>query len=233
MERWSQCTYRCVVLPDPYWASSRGLRPSSLNAPTGRLFWVCLCGAGGAPVAIRGGGVSKSATKALRAGFGRGGKRGISTILLARSGPIGVFVADLDKRRHSGRAGRASAGRAPGPPPKRTTPPGPRERHPGQDPGARTGPRGPLPSPDPAETPPILRERVGFQSNAQVGGARSTRNLRARGRTAHEERQAGSRGPANRPQNTPSPPILVPLRSFSSTTPLHPLLYEKRGRSRE
>ena len=47
-------------------------------------------------MATRGGDVSKSATKALRAGIGREGKRGISTFLLARSGSIGVFVADLD-----------------------------------------------------------------------------------------------------------------------------------------
>ena len=40
--------------------------------------------------------VSKSATKALRAGIGREKKRGIPTILLRRSGTIGAFVADLD-----------------------------------------------------------------------------------------------------------------------------------------
>ena len=44
-------------------------------------------------------GVSKSATKALRAGIGREEKRGISTFLLARSGSIRVFVADLDSWR--------------------------------------------------------------------------------------------------------------------------------------
>ena len=59
-------------------------------------------GAGGAPGTDSGGGVSKSATKALRAGIGRGGKRGISTILLARSGAIGVFATDLDKQRRRG-----------------------------------------------------------------------------------------------------------------------------------
>ena len=47
-------------------------------------------------MATRGGDVSKSATKALRAGIGREEKRGISTILLAHSGPIRAFVADLD-----------------------------------------------------------------------------------------------------------------------------------------
>ena len=40
--------------------------------------------------------MSKSATKAPRAGIGRGGNRGISTILLARPDSIRAFVADLD-----------------------------------------------------------------------------------------------------------------------------------------
>ncbi len=56
-------------------------------------------GTGGAPGATRGGVVSKSATKAPRAGIGRGGNRGISTILLARPDSIGAFVADLDTDR--------------------------------------------------------------------------------------------------------------------------------------
>ena len=41
----------------------------------------------------------KSATKAPRAGIGRGGNRGTSTILLARPDSIGAFVADLDTDR--------------------------------------------------------------------------------------------------------------------------------------
>ena len=45
---------------------------------------------------IQGGGVSKSATKAPWAGISREKKRGILTILFARSGLIRVFVADLD-----------------------------------------------------------------------------------------------------------------------------------------
>ena len=49
--------------------------------------------------ATRGGVVSKSATKAPRAGIGRGGNRGISTILLARPDSIRAFVADLDTDR--------------------------------------------------------------------------------------------------------------------------------------
>ena len=56
------------------------------------------CGAGGTPRAVRGGGVSKSATKAPRAGIDRENKRGISTIFLWCASAIGAFVADLDNR---------------------------------------------------------------------------------------------------------------------------------------
>ena len=52
--------------------------------------------AGGAPEAARGGGVSKSAAKAPRAGIGRERKRRISTILLAHPGSIRAFATDLD-----------------------------------------------------------------------------------------------------------------------------------------
>ena len=50
-------------------------------------------------------GVSKSATKAPRAGIGREEKPGISTILFRHSGAIGAFVADLDNLRHRGPLG--------------------------------------------------------------------------------------------------------------------------------
>ena len=43
--------------------------------------------------------MSTSATKAPRAGIGRGGNRGISTILLARPDSIRAFAADLDTDR--------------------------------------------------------------------------------------------------------------------------------------
>ena len=59
-------------------------------------------GAGGAPGAIRGGGVSESVAKAPRAGIGIEKKRGISTILLARSSAIEAFATDLDNRRRQG-----------------------------------------------------------------------------------------------------------------------------------
>ena len=81
---------------------------------------VILGGAGVAPVVIRGGVVSKFATKAPRTGIGREEKRGISTILLARSGLIGVFVADLDNPpARTGRGRRLWAGRRPGRVPRR------------------------------------------------------------------------------------------------------------------
>jgi len=68
-------------------------------------------GAGGAPGAVRVGGVSKSATKASRDGIGRGKKHGISTILSRSSGAMGAFVADLDKPRRRGPRGRVAADR--------------------------------------------------------------------------------------------------------------------------
>ena len=68
-------------------------------------------GAGGAPGAVRGEGVSKSATKAPRAGIGRERKRRISTILLARPGSIRAFATDLDNE-----APPDAPGEGPGPP---------------------------------------------------------------------------------------------------------------------
>ena len=83
-------------------------------------------GARGAPGTARSGDVSKSATKAPRGGIDGEKKRGISTILFRRSGSIGAFVADLDKRHRGpreGPTGRAAA--AAGAPIGRA---GPRER---------------------------------------------------------------------------------------------------------
>ena len=59
---------------------------------------------------VRGEGVSKSATKAPRAGIGGKRRRGISTILLARSGSIRAFVADLDNPPGADRPGRGVRG---------------------------------------------------------------------------------------------------------------------------
>ena len=56
--------------------------------------------------------MSKSATKAPRVGIGGEEKRGISTFLLVRSGPIGAFVADLDNWRLRGVRGAGTAVRA-------------------------------------------------------------------------------------------------------------------------
>ncbi len=70
---------------------------------------------GGDPGAVRGGGVSESVAKAPRAGIGGEKKRGISTFFLRRSGAIGAFATDLDKRRRhgprEGRRGRLFSGR--------------------------------------------------------------------------------------------------------------------------
>ena len=64
-------------------------------------------GVGGAPGAVWVGQLSKSVAKALRVGIGREKNRGISTILLRRSGAIRAFATDLDKRRrHGPREGR-------------------------------------------------------------------------------------------------------------------------------
>ena len=61
-----------------------------------------LADVGGAPGTVRGGGVSESVAKAPRAGIGIEKKRGISTILLARSSAIEAFATDLDNRRRQG-----------------------------------------------------------------------------------------------------------------------------------
>ena len=72
---------------------------------------------------VRGGGLSKSATKAPRAGIGSERRRGIPTILLARLGSVGAFVADLDSRRpRAGRGGRPRVGRRARRPPGRPRP---------------------------------------------------------------------------------------------------------------
>ena len=107
------------------------------------------------------------------------------------------------------RPGRASAGRTAGPAPERTIPPdpstspGPRERRPGQDPGTRTGPRGSRPSrvppgrSDPSRTRRFPVERAPPVCAFDWKPARSRKN---------GSRKSDGPGPANRPQNTPSPP---------------------------
>ncbi len=67
--------------------------------------------AGGAPVAVRGGGMSKSVAKASRGGIGGGQKRGISTFLFRHSGAIRVFATDLDNLRCRGAAEGPPEGR--------------------------------------------------------------------------------------------------------------------------
>jgi len=95
-------------------------------------------------VATQGGGVSKSATKAPRAGIGREGKRGISTFLLARSGSIRAFVADLDNPRRCGppgTPGKGATGRSVAGTGLWEGRPRPGDDHNGH-PGERTGPTG-------------------------------------------------------------------------------------------
>ena len=71
-------------------------------------------GAGGAPGTIRGGGVSKSATKASRGGISGEKEHGISTFFFRRFTGVEVFVADLDNpRRHEPPRGAPRAGRRP------------------------------------------------------------------------------------------------------------------------
>ena len=82
-------------------------------------------GARGTPGTCRGGNLSKSVAKALRAGIGGEKKRGISTFFFRRFGVIGAFATDLDKRCRRGplrgrrsrrsprRSGRPTPPRAP------------------------------------------------------------------------------------------------------------------------
>ena len=71
-----------------------GRSTARFRCAPGRIPW--RGGAGGAFETIRGGSVSKSVAKAPRDGIGREKKRGISTILFRRSGPIRAFATDLD-----------------------------------------------------------------------------------------------------------------------------------------
>ena len=81
--------------------------------------------------------------------------------------------------------------------------------------------RSPAPEPHPDEKgafcgrfaslrPVVLRERVGFQSNAQMGGTRSTGNLRVRGERG---RPGGTRRWVRPPGTGPGAEILLRLRS--------------------
>ena len=73
---------------------------------------------------------------------------------------------------------------------------------PGRTPPPRPVPGGLAHPRTPPGRPRPFRERVGFQSNAQTGGARSTRNLRARGRMTGRGRRTGRR---TRPPRRPHP----------------------------
>ena len=142
----------------------------------GRLFWDRPSGAGGTPGTTRGGGVSKSATKAPRAGIGREEKRGISTILFRCFGSIRAFVADLDNWRRRGPRGegvarlgevhdvntgadtRAEGGRGPGEHPVRPRRPRPSTA------------AGPAQAPQSARSPLNPRERTSSRRSRGLPG---------------------------------------------------------------
>ena len=140
-------------------------------------------GVRGTPGAVRGGGVSKSVAKALRAGIGGEKKRGISTILLARSGSIGAFVADLDNPPPQTGRGCLWAGLRPGRAPRRAN-------------GAR-GPRRRPPRTTPDAETCILHSKVQFQPSLSSAKCTSRRGGAGRGR----------RGPRRRPRPGTSPVI--------------------------
>ena len=135
-------------------------------------------GAGGAPVAVRGGGVSKSATKAPRTGIGRRQKCGISTILLRRSGVIRAFVSDLDNLHRRGpREGRR----------------GPLHgRRPRRSPRSRAGPLRP-----PGAETCILHSKVQFQPS--FSSAKCTSRRRSGPVAVVVDRGAGPARTAPRP----------------------------------
>ena len=121
---------RVLFAPRPALLPSRGgaMGPSHQKVPrTGRdrrggAGGRAQGGAGGAPVAVQGGGVSESVAKAPRAGIGREKKRGIPTIPFARLGSIRAFATDSDNRCRRGSPGGAPrVGRRP-----RREPPAPR-----------------------------------------------------------------------------------------------------------
>ena len=170
-------------------------RRASPAPPAGRLFWGCLCGAGGAPGVTRGGGVSKSATKAPRGGIGREEKRGISTFLLARSGSIRVFVADLDNPPPQAPGGTSRTGVPAGPTGSSRRAPAPRV------PGSR-GPAGP------AGVPPLARHYAdpdprttafGREGPVSTGAARRG-PLRSTSRTIRGRRERKPPQPPPRPR---------------------------------
>ena len=130
---------------EPYLTRTGGSGPGSTRCGDERARG----GTGGTPVATRGEVVSKSATKAPRAGIGREEQRGISTILFRRSGSIRALVADLDNWRRRGPRGEGVRGPGGGPGACLDDPAGPVDPRrtrgsagPGQDPDARPDPRG-------------------------------------------------------------------------------------------
>ena len=170
-------------------------RRASPAPPAGRLFWGCLCGAGGAPGVTRGGGVSKSATKAPRGGIGREEKRGISTFLLARSGSIRVFVADLDNPPPQAPGGTSRTGVPAGPTGSSRRAPAPRAP---RVPGSRRSRGGAAPcTPLCRSRPPDHRLRA---RRAREHGAARRGPLRSTSRTIRGRRERKPPQPPPRPR---------------------------------
>ena len=166
-------------------------------------------GARGAPGTARSGDVSKSATKAPRGGIDGEKKRGISTILFRRSGSIGAFVADLDKRHRGpreGPTGRAAA--AAGAPIGRA---GPRERRSPMCNTPASGPRreGAVPPRNPEGYSGVVLKTWGVKIVVAVcsGHLRARRWSRARRdrpvRSSGAVRAASGAVPAPRPRFAP------------------------------
>ena len=166
-------------------------------------------GAGGAPVAIRGGGVSESVAKAPRGGIGGEKKRGISTILFRRFGAIGAFATDLDNPRRQVLRRRSAICRTA----TMTNTPavgrGPRERAPrastSLNPRARTSSRRARGLSDDLGGYPTI-------SRTAAPGAASPRTPRRAFRT--RERRSDRRGPAERKWSAQESTAMSPLNNL-------------------
>ena len=151
-------------------------------------------------MATQGGGVSKSATKAPRAGIGREEKRGISTILLARSGSIRAFVADLDNPRRCGppgTPGKGATGRSVAGTGLWEGRPRPGDDHNGH-PGERTGPAGHgdgLPGRPPAPKRALRTRKCSSNRHSRVQNAPLDEEGAGRSHRGPRRRPCGPRRP--------------------------------------
>ncbi len=169
------------------------------RTPPGKVILGRPSGTGGAPGATRGGVVSKSATKAPRAGIGRGGNRGISTILLARPDSMGAFVADLD-------TDRVRTGSGPGPtgPTRPAHPTCLRFRFSPPLPGPNMAPREDRSGAHPTARPSEPRNHAETDGHTRGGGP-------------NDPPRAPESGPGPGPRSPPTPPRSA--RATDSDTP--------------